>query len=308
MLFVGVQKMNSAVTRCPACATRFNVSESQLEARDGLARCGRCETVFNAREHLLPDEPSPQLSLPIDEGATSGDTDINLAVQPDNNEQGESYIAAEPVEPVEHAMATPSGPVPVVDVSGLEEPPATLAQQVAFHDTEPEGESAVAPGRMRRALAFVFGLMLFLLLLAQASYFFRDELALRLPGLKPLLVQLCEPLACAITLPHDAELLAIISSELEADATHPGVFTLHVILRNNAPHVQALPSLELTLTDVNDQALARRVFAPADYLQEADRHLEALATKRELTLALPLETADLRPTGYRLLLFYPEQP
>jgi len=304
VLFVGSEKMNIAVTRCPACATRFNVSEAQLEARDGMVRCGRCETVFNAREHLQPDEPSPQLSLPIDDAPVAAEISADLPPPPDSDARSEHFIPPEiPANTDTSALAAPA------DLSGLDEPPPTLAQQVQFHPGEPEAEqSPAAPRHPRRALGLVLGLLLCLLLLAQATYFFRAEIALRLPGLKPLLVQLCEPLSCTIPLPRDADLLAIESSELEADATHPGVFTLHVVLRNHAPHAQALPNLELTLTDLNEQVIARRAFPPAAYLQGPDARLDALAAKRELSLALPLQTAELRPTGYRLLLFYPEQP
>ena len=298
--------MNIAVTQCPACATRFNVSEAQLEARDGLVRCGRCETVFNAAEHLLPDEPSPQLSLPIDEVATAdadaeaGNDDLPLPA--DSDVRSQHFIPPQTGDAVSGA-----DPAPLADLGGLEETPPTLAQQVQFYDADPEQESA-PPAARRRAAAWLFGLLLLLLLIAQAAYFFRSELALRLPALKPVLVQVCELLSCTIELPRDADLLSIESSELEADAKQPNAFTLHVLLHNHATHAQALPSLELTLTDTQDQVIARRIFHPVDYLQGLAEKIDALAAKRELALALHLETAELRPTGYRLLLFYPAQP
>lgn len=293
--------MNIAVTQCPACSTRFNVSEAQLEARDGLVRCGRCEAVFNAGEHLLPDEPSPQLSLPIDEAPTdAGNSDLPLPA--DSDVRSQHFIPPETGDAVSGA-----GPAPLADLGGLEETPPTLAQQVQFHTTEPEGEGSIEPARQHRTTAIVLGLLLFLLLLAQAVHFFRSELALRLPALKPVLVQVCELLSCTIELPRNADLLSIDSSELEADAKQPNVFTLHVLLHNHAAHAQALPSLELTLTSTQDQIIARRIFHPVDYLQGLAEKIDALAAKRELALALHLETSELRPTGYRLLLFYPPQ-
>lgn len=288
--------MNIAVTQCPACATRFNVSETQLAARDGLVRCGRCETVFNAREHLLPEELSPQLSLPI------GDEEPALESAP---APGEHFITPEFADLLTDTTARPDL-TPLTDIAGLEEAPTTLAQQVQFHATEPEEEDSLTPAHPRRG-ALLLGFFLILLLILQATYFFRNELALRLPGIKPLLVQYCELLSCTIDLPRDADLLSIESSELEADARHPNVFTLHVLLRNHATHAQALPSLQLALTDTQEQVIARRIFHPAHYLQEATEKIDALAAKRELALALHVQTDELRPTGYRLLLFYPPQ-
>lgn len=40
-------------TQCPACQTRFKVSDAQLAAANGLVRCGRCAHVFNATDHLV---------------------------------------------------------------------------------------------------------------------------------------------------------------------------------------------------------------------------------------------------------------
>jgi len=50
-------------TQCPACQTRFKVSEAQLAAANGLVRCGRCAHVFNATDHFA--KPAPP-AAPID--------------------------------------------------------------------------------------------------------------------------------------------------------------------------------------------------------------------------------------------------
>lgn len=299
-MFVRYQKMNIAVTQCPACATRFNVSEAQLAAREGLVRCGRCETVFNARDHLLPDEPSPQLSLPIGDEVPPS---VSLPEVQEGSTHSEHFIPSNLVDLPDDRTEL-SDFTPLTDVTGLETTPATLAQQVKFHDIDPETESSLAPARPRR-LPYFLALLLILLFLAQAAYFFRNDLALRLPGIKPTLQQICEVFSCSIDLPRDADLLSIESSELEADAKRPNAFILHVLLRNHAAHAQALPSLEITLTDTQEQVIARRTFHPADYLKGLAEKPGAMAAKRELALALHLETAELRPTGYRLLLFYP---
>ena len=51
-------KAVSMVTRCPACATAFRVTEPQLRARAGQVRCGRCGTLFDALAALSPDPAS----------------------------------------------------------------------------------------------------------------------------------------------------------------------------------------------------------------------------------------------------------
>ncbi len=76
------------ITQCPECRTRFKVTDAQLDAHDGLVRCGHCHDVFNAREHLHDDEPSPQLTLPIDIESPANQPD--LAPIPEVREPGEN--------------------------------------------------------------------------------------------------------------------------------------------------------------------------------------------------------------------------
>ena len=72
---------------------------------------------------------------------------------------------------------------------------------------------------------------------------------------------------------------------------------LHVLLRNRAPYTQAYPSLELTLTDLQDQAIARRIFQPAEYLKTADSEKRAFPPTAKSTIRLRLDSTDLKPSG-----------
>ena len=101
--------------------------------------------------------------------------------------------------------------------------------------------------------------------------------------------------------------MSIESSDLEADPTHVNQITLNALLRNRAPYAQAFPNLELTLNDTQDKPLARRIFKPKDYLPPLESEQTGLLPNRELSVKLYLNTADLRPIGYRLVLFYPQQ-
>lgn len=320
----------SDTTLCPQCATRFKVSDEQLDAHDGLVRCGRCQNVFNAREYLQTDEPSPQLSLLMDEEPSpateeSGDVTVKLPVTETSTADEEVTVAESdvpfPVETdelatsdIDSAQAGEAMPedeshhpdlTPIPNLTELENETTTLAQQVQFVD-DPVEEDKPASFKPKHHLATFLGVTLFLLLSAQSTYHFRDALAVKLPGLKPLLVELCGHLECTVELPHDVELLSIESSELEADAKLVNVITLHALLHNRARYAQAWPSLELTLTDSRDDVIARRTFHPADYIKNEDDLENGIGHSREKEIALKLDTTDLRPSGYRLLLFYPQ--
>lgn len=268
----------SAITRCPTCNTRFKASQEQLEAHNGLVRCGRCQAVFDAVENLYDDEPSPQLSLPI--------------------------MTEEPAPPQTPPSAQEQ-PASGADRTTEETPPLTLAQQVIVAEELPQAVRKPA-GKSRRWPWAIGSLLLLIVLLAQAAYFFRVELAARLPGLKPALAAYCGLLQCSIPLPQQADLMSIESSEMEADPSRASVITLNATLRNRAPYAQAFPDLELTLTDMQDKALVRRTFRPAEYLQHGEDEKQGLAPNRETGVKLHLDTADLKPAGYRLFLFYPQ--
>lgn len=269
----------SAITQCPECGTRFKASQTQLEAHQGMVRCGHCQATFNAMQHLYDDQPSPQLSLPIE---TEEPQQVFAEAEPDNNEIVET----------------------IADTTTPLSSPFTLTQP--FSALQAPDETPDQPVNKKRHWPWVIGaFLLTMVLLAQASYFLRVELAARLPGLKPVLTSYCRWLKCSIPLPKNADLISIESSDLEASPAQANIIALNAILRNRAPYAQAYPNLELTLTDTADMALARRIFQPAEYLKPGEDGNRGLSPSREISIKLHLDTTDLKPTGYRLFLFYP---
>lgn len=260
----------NAVTQCPECGTRFKVSQAQLDMHQGMVRCGRCQAIFNATKQLHHNELSPQLTLTL----------------------AQEEIQQVPVESqVEHISATHDQ----YDFSHL----ATASSEEAL-ETSP----SVIKKNVHWSWAVVT-LLLFIVLLAQATYFFRVELAAHLPGIKLTLASYCKLLNCNIPLPKKIDQLSIESSDLESDPKQASVISLNAILRNRAPYAQTYPNLELTLTNSMDKALARRIFPPAEYLKPSEDEKQGLLPNHEVGIKLQLDTADLKPTGYRLFLFYP---
>ncbi|MDO9010446.1 MAG: DUF3426 domain-containing protein [Gallionella sp.] len=180
--------------------------------------------------------------------------------------------------------------------------PQTLAEQVVM--AEEDIEETVPEKRRAWPLAMA-ALVLVVLLMAQAAYFFRVNLAARLPVLKPALVGYCQLLNCSVPLPQNTELIGIESSSLVAEPDHENQITLDVLLRNRASYSAAFPILELTLNDSQDRPLARRLFLPKEYLPTDESEQAGFPKNHEVNLKLSLNTADLRPEGYRLELFYP---
>jgi predicted Zn finger-like uncharacterized protein len=179
--------------------------------------------------------------------------------------------------------------------------PMTLAEQVAIV----RDNDSRFPSKQRTWPWSIAALLLLLALLAQATYFFRVDLAAHLPGLKPVLSSYCRILKCSIPLPQHPDLIGIESSELEADPTSENQINLNALLRNRATYSQAFPNLELTLNDIQDKPLARRIFLPADYLPPSESETLGLPPNHEVIIKLRLNTTGIKPSGYRLMLQYP---
>ena len=265
------------ITQCPHCATHFKITEEQRNAHEGMVRCGKCQTVFNAVENLYV--PPEQLDLPLVLDDIADVTAIHPAYTP---------------------YATVDSPVSISPAA------ARLANDFS-HIPDIYPTHKAQPSTPRRTWLWALGSILAaILLLLQTAYFMRIEIAARLPGIKPAMLNICAQLDCTIPLPQKIDLLSIESSELEADPGQANIITLHALLRSRAPYALAYPSIELTLTDTQDNALARRNFIPADYLPSGEDENRGFPANREASIKLHLNTTDLKPAGYRLFLFYPQ--
>jgi predicted Zn finger-like uncharacterized protein len=198
-----------------------------------------------------------------------------------------------------------------IEVVELAPPPDQMAG-----DTVVEPDIVLEPDFIRegnggrRGFSIVFGggsLLLAVLMAAQLAVVFRSELLVRWPELRPAIVDLCGVFGCTVNWPTRPAELAVIGSELQAI---PGtdVLELTTVVRNRAGYRQALPALEVTLTDVQNRAIARKVFAPADYLaasgEPSSRIDEGLAPGADYTIRLFFEARGVRPAGFLVYPFY----
>lgn len=201
------------------------------------------------------------------------------------------------------AAALAPEPVPVpVDVAAGYTPPQR-PEQWAGAELAPEPEPAPTARRRRATWAWATASVLLLVtLLGQAAYFLRDTLASELPQTRPALEQACALLGCTLGLPRQLDQLRIIGSDLQTEATERLRLTL--TLGNRADQPQAWPMLVLTLTDQNNRPLARRSFAPSEYLGDPARIAAGIPPRSEHPLNLPLSVRNIRPMGFDLRLTY----
>jgi predicted Zn finger-like uncharacterized protein len=266
----------SMVTSCPACTTTFRVTQEQLKHRQGKVRCGQCRIVFDGFKSLasFPDDSPPEEIAPPQEQRAPPPRSVDAeSASAASTEQGRLDIDA----------AQPGTTLPASEVAS----------------------PALPASRSRRRAWWIAAVLLALGLIAQFAYLLRDQVSALWPATRPLYEQLCARTGCTLSFPRRSEQLAIESSDLQADPARPSVIVLTAALRNRGRTVVAHPAIELTLTNAQDQALARRIFLPADYLPNAADGERGMAALAEVNVRIALETGDLKPAGYRLFLFYP---
>ena len=263
-------------TRCPSCETTYRVTTQQLQASGGQVRCGHCQKIFDAFATLTAQEPLPAPQDPV-----IPPTQLDEIA---NNEQDlRPGFSAAPVS--QKGKPAPARP----------DPAATLY----------EWEFKMPGPPRRTALWTILAFVMVMGLVAQAAYVFRTETMVLLPQTRSYYALICESIGCAIGLPKLSNYLHIEASDLKVvDPSHPNEIQLLLSVRNRAPVDLAYPAFELTLTNPMEQAVARRIFLPAEYLPPA-MQTGGLKAGTELPLQLYLDTGAVRAAGYRLYLFYP---
>ncbi len=310
----------SLITRCPACQTLFKVVPDQLRISEGWVRCGQCDEVFDASAHLFQEAqatPVAEPSLPIDPPPEANVAPVPEALaETDHKPEFEAptqtfeTVADAKVEPVfETGMSKEIAPSPATRPVFKADLTTALHPPVDESDFPPVSfmREAVVESAWRRPLVrAVLGLTSFLLLLVlglQVSVQERDRIVALHPEARPLLQALCVPLQCVLSPLRQIDSIVIDNSsfaKIRGDA-----YRLGLSIKNSAPIEVAMPALELTLTDSQDQAVLRRVFSPAEFGAPTN----VLAAGGEWSGGLAVNAVDVggveRITGYRVLAFYP---
>lgn len=328
----------------------FNVVADQLKVSEGWVRCGQCSDVFDASLHLQDTggfensrtpSASTQASALI---ATPNLPEFSVAVQPapfqDNADQvilskdlNEEFaqslqaaveasaaardVTAEPPVPQPAPPAEPLAPmaVPVIELARLR-----LNDEIAAEESAAAADSAsfVQDARRQafwkkswvRAALTVVAFCLTAALLLQVVVQQKDQLAAWVPQSRPVMQTLCRHLGCQLSPLRKIDAVVIDSStfnKLGVDS-----YKLNFSIKNLATVAVAMPSLEVTLTDTQDQALFRRVLLPAQFGAGNALLVPGNDFSGFITVdvsALPAQRNGTAGTagvaGYRLLAFYP---
>ncbi|HJV63120.1 MAG TPA: zinc-ribbon and DUF3426 domain-containing protein [Albitalea sp.] len=312
-------------TRCVACGTIFRVVEDQLRVSEGWVRCGRCDEVFNALEGLFDlERESPPPWHPGMTQASQRDTTFQkTAADLDEEDRIASRFFRPEQDDTDKTPAQAVRKRDRVDFADAEYNPELLSEEdvgvapatdpaaiLSKHKTPKPG----APGFVRHAERAArwhtpgmrWSLSVALLLLAaglvlQVGHHFRDLAAAQWPALRPALAAWCEIAQCRIEAPRRIDDVTVESSALTRAANGTDSFRLSITLRNRGALPVRMPSIDLSLTDVSGQLIARRALSPAD-LRVASGVLQPGS---DTPLQVLLTAGTPRVAGYTVEVFYP---
>lgn len=283
----------SLVTTCAHCGTSFNITPAQLNARRGQVRCGRCSKVFDAYDRLTSSDGSTLPAGPMAEAES----------EPAPIEPAQVTV----VQPVEPGPSAPPANGPATPINPfIDEKPRRRKKSALRYEQMPK-DAAAEPKRKTSAVGTVLGALLLIgALVFQVLNYFRDAIVAHYPPARPAMEAFCLIAQCEIGFLKKPDLLSIEASSLEAESQASQVVVLRATLRNRAPFPQAFPALELTLTDIKDEPVARRVFMPNEYRVRGPQS-GGIEANAELAVQIRMQLVDIKAQGYRLYLFYPRQ-
>ncbi|NNJ51160.1 MAG: DUF3426 domain-containing protein [Gammaproteobacteria bacterium] len=286
-------------TQCPHCATRFRVTESQVNTADGYVRCSVCKEVFNAIEVAEQDERQHTL-LAQDLAADSIDTTDDTALA----EQQRSSDAELEDHIKETATEAEPGAVAFDKITASDE---QHKDSYDFFDEESnESLPHVVPEKYKDAhdsdspallSSLLWGagtLLLTATLLIEYAWFNRDQLN-QIPQLRAWSEMICQQIDCRNISMRDPAKIELISRNVYSHPNEKGALMVNVTMKNHAEFAQPYPVMQIHFSDVRGGSVAARRFLPGEYLPKdmlADTTDSQLLLEPETNMTFTMEIQD----------------
>ncbi len=325
----------SLLTRCPACTTIYRVVPDQLRISDGWVKCGHCSEIFDASKHLMDigipatipeqpanepeavDPPLPTVEPTVADEAhgTTEPTNSGLSapVDPPLDVADQADVATVAPDLSPSAVSTSSDnnarpPLrwddhPETQNSNQEPPPPEGPEDLPPSFLTPHAVRSPWKKRLVLGVLVLTNGLLGLTLVAQWLHAEKDRLAAQYPTLKLSLDQFCTLAQCTVQPLRQIESLSVDSvgfSQLGKET-----YRLNFVVKNASALPLALPAIELSLTDAQDEPAYRRVFNAIE-LADTNPVINAGAEwATSVVLKVDSESVAKPVRGYRLLIFYP---
>jgi predicted Zn finger-like uncharacterized protein len=231
--------------QCPECLTVFKLSGAELAAARGNVRCAHCNALFDAlmtlSEHL-PAEPIGTLDRHAEQRAPP---QLGLPVFRPSAATMQGSLFFDPDEHLRASARAPSAP-----------------QFARARRHAPRRNGPWIAG----SIALLFALAGEVAWAERASWL--DDVRVR-----PWLESACAKLDCRLPLRRDDDLLQLASRDIRPHPSVAGALIISATLHNVADFAQPFPTVEITLSDLDEHRIAMRRFSPSEYISD-NRTLE----------------------------------
>ena len=292
------------ITRCPSCATVYQLPQVHVHAAKGWLRCSACGHVFDSTGLVLNWAPATDLtpvsSFEAGLGATNGPLYRTC-----ESEQAPEWVA-DPADriSIDHFLTkedrSSTGPIrpAQAELAAFEDALSSFRPEPLTAEAFPEPDKVPEALPSRAWLAPYAVLFLALLLVIQLAYVQRDAIAASWPDSEPMIRHVCQSFGCQVSPLRDPEGMVIDSSSLVKRSED------HVLswsVRNTTNRVLGMTALELSLMDEQGKLLLRTVVMP-----EQAGAPSTLSPGQSWSGTLKvLVSPDQVFSDYRVLSFYP---
>lgn len=248
--------------QCSECLTIYKVRADALVQGRGRVRCGSCGAEFDTLA-TLTDELPPEPYTTLKRRSVSGTlVQLNMPAARPQSQQRELFVEFDEAK----ARRDANQPTP------------------AF--TRARRSLALGPsagwGWMAGSVALLLGLGV------QVAWASRERL-LAQPSVVELVMAACDRLGCSLPAVPDRSRIVLTARDVRPHPSVPGALIISASMINQAPFGQPFPTVEITLSDVNERRIALRRFAPEDYLGDLRAMAAGLPAGGSASLSLEVE-------------------
>lgn len=245
-------------TECPNCGTIFSIIPAQMSRADKRVRCSACMTVFNSDTCLvINNDHSFQKIRPAK-------PPFLQKLDPPPQEIPEARHSAEQI-PEENSYY----PVPIEEANGGEEEIPEFLRNYS--------EAKNNKNNFISAFRGIAGLALILLLGSQSIYIFKDTLSSN-HKLRPYVQLFCQYASCELKPLRSVQSFKLVKRNIYGHPNQKGELIISAVFKNNAPFAQIYPRIRISMSDIQGNLVAQRIFSADEYLTTANKQMPKGAT------------------------------
>ena len=254
-------------TECPNCGTIFNIVPSQMIRADKRVRCSACMTIFNSdfclviEKGLLAQKNRPEKPPFLQKLEQSLPLPLPLP------------LPLQDIPKTHHSTKQTSEeksyyPVPIEETdSGTDEIPEFLRN----YDEKNNNNGS------RFVLGAIACLTLTLLLGSRSIYVFKDVLSSDYK-LRPYVQLFCQYTNCQLNPLRSIQSFKLIKRNIYSHPNQKGELIISAVFKNNAAFAQIYPKIRISMSDIQGNLVAQRIFSADEYLAIPDKRISKGAT------------------------------